>query len=46
MQPKSINGKILMTSSRASRTSKVISLLNLILKVFTLQLLRNFYENA
>ena len=49
MQPKSINGKTLMMSSialNASKTSKIVSLFDLILKIFTLKLLRNSYQNA
>ena len=48
MQPKSINGKALMMSSvalNASKTSKILSLFHLILKIFTLQLLRSSYQN-
>ena len=49
MQPKLINGKTLMMSSvglKASKTSKIVSSFHLILKIFTLQLLRNSYQNA
>ena len=41
--------KILMMSSvgfRASKTSKIVSSFHLILKIFTLPLLRNSYQNA
>ena len=31
---------------KASKTSKIVSLFHLILKIFTLQLLRNCYQNA
>ena len=49
MPPKSINGKTLMMSSvglKASKTSKIVSLFHLILKIFISQLLRNSYQNA
>ena len=32
--------------SKVSKTSKIVSLFHLILKIFTLQLLRNSYQNA
>ena len=49
MQQKLINGKTLMISSvglKASKTSKIASSFHLILKIFTLQLLRNSYQNT
>ena len=49
MQQKSINRKTLTMSSvgsKASKTSKTVSLFHLILKTFTLQLLRNCYQNV
>ena len=49
MQPKSINEKTLMMSSlglKASKTRKIVSLFHLILEIFTLQLLRSYYQNA
>ena len=49
MQPKSITGKTLTMSSvglKASKISKIVSLFHLILKIFTLQLLKNYYQNT
>ena len=49
MQPKPINGKTLMmlsVRSKTSRTSKVVSLFHSILKIFTLQFLRNSCQNT
>ena len=49
MQPKLINGKTLMmsfVSLKASKTIKIVSLFHLILKIVTLELLRNSYQNA
>ena len=49
MQPKLINGKTLTISSgglKASKTSNILSLLHLKLKIFTLQLVRNCYQNV
>ena len=49
MEPKLINEKTLMVSSvglKASKTSKIAILFNFILKIFTLQPLRNSYQNA
>ena len=48
MQPKLINGKTLMMSSvglKASKISKILSSFHLILKIFTLPLPRNSYQN-
>ena len=45
MQAKSINGKT-SVGLKASKTSKIVSLFHLILKILALQLLRNSYENA
>ena len=44
MQLKLINGKTLMMSSvglKVSKTSNIVKLFHLILKIFTLQLLKN-----
>ena len=49
MQPRPINEKKLRMSSvglKASKTSKIVRLFHLILKIFTLQLLRKCYQNA
>ena len=50
MQPKSVSGKTLMTSSvgllKASKTSKIVCLFHLTLNIFTLHLLKNSYQNA
>ena len=44
-----MNGKTLTISSvgsKALRIGKIVRLIHLILKIFTLQLLRNSYKNA